>query len=43
MFDPKIKQNDNKVSSLLEWCFIMSVEVSSDYLQLRCMGFAGSH
>ena len=32
-----------KVCSLQEWCFIISIEVSSDHSQLRCTGFAGSH
>ena len=32
-----------KVCSLLEWCFVISIEVSSDHSQLRCTGFAGSH
>ena len=33
----------SKVCSLLEWLFIISIWVSSDRSQLRCMGFAGSH
>ena len=32
-----------KVCFLLEWCFIISVEVCSDHFQLKCTGFAGSH
>ena len=32
-----------KVCSLLEWSFIISIGVSSDHSQLRCMGFPGSH
>ena len=28
---------------LLEWCFIISIEVSSDHFQLMCTGFSGSH
>ena len=28
-----------KVCSLLEWCFVISIEVSSDHSQLRCTGF----
>ena len=32
-----------KVCFLLEWCFIISVGVSSDHSQLRCTGIAGSH
>ena len=28
---------------MLEWCFIISIGVSSDQSQLRCMGFDGSH
>ena len=32
-----------KVCSLLEWCFIISIGVSSDHSQLRCRGFVGSH
>ena len=31
-----------KVWSLSEWCFIISVGVSSDHSQLRRTGFAGS-
>ena len=31
------------VHFLLERCFIISVEVSSDHFKLKCMGFAGSH
>ena len=33
----------SKVYSILEWCFVISVGVSSDHSQLRCTGFAGSH
>ena len=33
----------SEVCSLLEWCFIISVGVSSDHSHLRCTGFAGSH
>ena len=29
--------------TLIEWCFVISIEVSSDHSQLRCMGFDGSH
>ena len=32
-----------EVCSLLEWCFIISIGVSSDHSQLRCTGFAGGH
>ena len=35
--------SSHKVCSLLEWCFNISVGVSSDSSQLRCTGFAGSH
>ena len=31
-----------KVCSLLEWCFIISIGVSSDHSHLRCTCFAGS-
>ena len=31
------------VCSLLEWCFIISIGVSSDHSQLKCTGFAGTH
>ena len=34
---------DNKVCSLLEWSFIISIAVSNDHSQLRYTGFAGSH
>ena len=33
----------SKVCSLLEWCFIISVGVSSETSHLRCTGFAGIH
>ena len=36
-------RNQSKVCSLSEWCFIISIGVSSDHSHLRCMGFAGSH
>ena len=32
-----------KVCSLLEWCFIISIGVSSDHSQLRCTSFTGGH
>ena len=32
-----------KVCFLLEWCFIISVEVCSGHFQLKRTGFAGSH
>ena len=36
----KVKLKDrSKVSSLLEWCLIISIEVSGDHSQLRCRGF----
>ena len=28
-----------KVGSLLEWCFIISIDVSSDHFQLQVHGF----
>ena len=37
------QETGSKIRSLLEWCFIISIEVSIDYSQLSCTGFAGSH
>ena len=34
---------NTEVCSLLEWCFIILIGVSSDHSQLRCTDFAGSH
>ena len=38
--DDLLPQTLPKVCSLLEWCFIVSIEVPSDHFQLRCKGFA---
>ena len=32
-----------ELTDRLEWCFIISVGVSSDHSQLRCTGFAENH
>ena len=32
-----------KVCSLLEWCFMISIEVTGDHSQIRCTGFAVNH
>ena len=37
-----VELSSYKVCSLLEWCFITSIEVSSDHSQLRWMPFARS-
>ena len=39
----RFKMFYTKVCSLLEWCFIISMEVSNDHSHLKCRGFAGSH
>ena len=39
----RLRKLKTEVCSLLEWCFIISIGVSSDHSQLRCTGFAGSH
>ena len=42
-FNKIVADKSHCVIVALEWCFVISIEVSSDHSQLRCTGFAGSH